>query len=203
VLRRLGDRFRPPTAYEALAIALAFLAFGSASYAAITVTGKNVKNGSLTGKDVKNSSLTTRDVKNSSLLAKDFKTGQLPQGPKGDPGAPGTNTVAHEACPSGMKLVGAAHDLCFDSASRGSMTWSDAASLCPDAGVRLPTVAEAYEAKNAGADFNFWTDGIFDETSGTTETPYVWVSLGGSVFKVDRSSGLGESVHCVATPSTG
>jgi hypothetical protein len=65
-----------------------FAALGGTSYAALTVTGKNIKNSSLTGKDVKNSSLGTRDVKNRSLLAKDFKRGQLPT--SGTPGAPGT-----------------------------------------------------------------------------------------------------------------
>ncbi len=60
-----------------------FLALGGSSYAALVVTGRNVKNGSLT----------TRDIKDRSLLRKDFKSGQLPAGPrgaKGDTGAPGT-----------------------------------------------------------------------------------------------------------------
>jgi hypothetical protein len=43
------------------------IALGGSSYAAITVTGKNVKDSSLTGKDIRNSSLTTSDVKNRSL----------------------------------------------------------------------------------------------------------------------------------------
>lgn len=77
-----------------------FVALGGSSYAALQVTGKNVKDSSLTGRDIKNSSLTTSDVKNRSLLSQDFKAGQLPagpkgdtgpQGPKGDPGAPGQN----------------------------------------------------------------------------------------------------------------
>jgi len=66
-----------------------FVALGGSSYAALTVTGKNVKNSSLTGKDIKNSSLTTSDVKNRSLLAADFKSGQLPAGPQGAQGAQG------------------------------------------------------------------------------------------------------------------
>jgi hypothetical protein len=66
-----------------------FVALGGSSYAAIKITGKNVKNSSLTGRDIKNSSLTTSDVKNRSLLAKDFKTGQLPAGQSGTPGAKG------------------------------------------------------------------------------------------------------------------
>lgn len=72
-----------------------FVALGGTGYAAITITGKNVKNGSLTGTDVKNGSLGTVDVKNGSLLSKDFKAGQLvaaapgargPQGPVGEAG---------------------------------------------------------------------------------------------------------------------
>jgi hypothetical protein len=72
-----------------MATVAVFVALGGSSYAALTVTGKDVKNSSLTGKDVKNSSLTTSDIKNRSLLSKDFKSGQLPKGAQGSPGAPG------------------------------------------------------------------------------------------------------------------
>jgi hypothetical protein len=94
-----------------------FVALGGSSYAAITVTGKNVKDSSLTGRDIKNRSLTGKDikkgslgtteVKDRSLLAKDFKTGQLPQGAKGDkgdngePGVPGKDAT---------KLFGYVHE---------------------------------------------------------------------------------------------
>jgi hypothetical protein len=90
--RHLG--FANVTSMLALVVAL-----GGTSYAAITVTGRNVKDSSLTGRDVKNrsltgtdvkdSSLTSRDVKNSSLLAADFKAGQLPAGATGAAGARG------------------------------------------------------------------------------------------------------------------
>lgn len=71
-----------------------FAALGGTSYAAIKITGKNVKNGSLTGADVKNSSLTSTDLKDRSLLSKDFKAGQLPAGPKGDKGDAGAAGAA-------------------------------------------------------------------------------------------------------------
>jgi hypothetical protein len=78
-----------------------FVALGGSSYAAIKVTGKNVKDSSLTGKDIKNSSLTSSDVKNKSLLSKDFKAGQLPAGPRGADGANGTNGFGLLAYPFG------------------------------------------------------------------------------------------------------
>jgi hypothetical protein len=88
--------YRPSHATVVAYLAL-FVALGGSSYAAITVTGRNVKNSSLTGKDVKNNSLSGSDVKNlksgdvanGSLLAQDFAAGELPAGPKGDKGTPG------------------------------------------------------------------------------------------------------------------
>ena len=78
-----------------------FVALGGTSYAAMKITGKDVKNGSLTARDIKNGSLTGRDVRansigarairNGRLTAADFKGGQLPagpQGPKGDRATP-------------------------------------------------------------------------------------------------------------------
>jgi len=64
-----------------------FMALGGVSYAALTVTGKNVKNNSLTGKDVKNRSLTKRDLKGS-LRGRKGATGAT--GPAGVPGASGS-----------------------------------------------------------------------------------------------------------------
>lgn len=68
-----SGRYANVTATLALVIAL-----GGTSYAALSITGRDVKNSSLTGRDVKNSSLTTSDIRNRSLLLKDFKAGQIP-----------------------------------------------------------------------------------------------------------------------------
>jgi hypothetical protein len=72
-----------------MATVAVFIALGGTSYAAIKITGQNVRNGSLTGADVKNRSLTGTDVRDDSLMAADFKAGQLPQGPKGETGLQG------------------------------------------------------------------------------------------------------------------
>jgi hypothetical protein len=78
-----------------------FVALGGSSYAALTVTGKNVKDSSLTGADIKNSSLGTRDIKNRSLLGKDFKAGQLPAGPQGPQGPRGLQGTQGPQGPQG------------------------------------------------------------------------------------------------------
>ena len=57
-----------------------FVALGGSSYAAIKITGRDVKDDSLTGRDVR--SLTSRDVKDGTLRRADFRPGQLPEGEK-------------------------------------------------------------------------------------------------------------------------
>jgi hypothetical protein len=66
-----------------------FIALGSGATAAVVISGRNVKDGSLTGKDIKNNSVASTDVKNGSLVGKDFKHGQLPGGATGPTGAIG------------------------------------------------------------------------------------------------------------------
>jgi type VI protein secretion system component Hcp len=56
-----------------------FMLLGGSAYAAVKITGKDVKNGSLSG----------ADIRDHSLRARDFKAGELPAGPKGDPGRDG------------------------------------------------------------------------------------------------------------------
>ena len=91
-------KFRSKFTYaNVMATIAVFVALGGSSYAAITITGKNVKNSSLTGKDIKNSSLTTSDVKNRSLLARDFKSGQLVAGARGPAGTNGASGSAGTA----------------------------------------------------------------------------------------------------------
>jgi len=73
-----------------MATVAVFIALGGSSYAAIKITGKNVKD----------SSLTTSDIKNGSLLRQDFRAGQLlagGPGAKGDTGATGASGATGDA----------------------------------------------------------------------------------------------------------
>ena len=93
---RLSRFLRPSPAMVVAAIALLASTAG-VSYAALEVTGANVRDASLTGRDVRNGTMASKDVKDRSLLARDFKRGQLrpgptgPQGPAGQHGPAGAN----------------------------------------------------------------------------------------------------------------
>jgi len=65
---RRSISFANVTSMLALTVAL-----GGTSYAAVTVTGKDVRNESLTGKDVRNKSLTGKDIKNGTVRGGDIR----------------------------------------------------------------------------------------------------------------------------------
>ncbi len=85
-----------------------FLALGGTSYAAVTVSGANIRDGSITSRDVRNGSLRVRDV-NPGFLATIRRisasvetTGRSgPPGPQGLPGAPGPQGLPGPAGPQG------------------------------------------------------------------------------------------------------
>lgn len=75
-----------------------FVALGGTSYAALKVTSRDVRDGSLRGRDIHAGSLKSKQVKDGSLLARDFKAGQLPAGAAGPAGPAG---AAGPAGPAG------------------------------------------------------------------------------------------------------
>lgn len=91
-------RFTYANAMSTLAL---FVALGGTSYAAISISGQQIKDASITTADVKNESLTSADMKNGSLSAVDIRDGSLGfaelssaartslKGAKGDRGAAG------------------------------------------------------------------------------------------------------------------
>ena len=82
VLRCLSRRHSTAVAYLAL-----FAALGGTTYAAVTVTGKNIKDRTVTGRDVKNRSLGTSKLSATALSSLAGQRGPTgPQGPKGDGG---------------------------------------------------------------------------------------------------------------------
>ena len=85
ILRRLFRRHTTAVAYVAL-----FAALGGSAYAAATITGAGIKDGTVTGRDVKNRSLGANELSakaRESLASRPGRQGA--PGPKGDKGAPG------------------------------------------------------------------------------------------------------------------
>jgi hypothetical protein len=80
MLARLAPRLTFANTVATIAL---FVSLGGTGYAALTITGKDVTNGSLTGIDIRNNSVSSVDIKDGTLLAKDFKAGQLPVGSQG------------------------------------------------------------------------------------------------------------------------
>jgi hypothetical protein len=73
-----------------------FVALGGASYAAVTLPKnsvgiKQIKKNAVGISEIRKNAVRSGEVRNGSLRRADFGAGQLPQGPKGDPGQNGTN----------------------------------------------------------------------------------------------------------------
>ena len=82
IIRRLSRRHTTAVAYLAL-----FAALGGSAYAAVTVTGANIKDGTITGKDVKNRSLDATKLNPKTLSSVGVQRG--PAGPQGERGPAG------------------------------------------------------------------------------------------------------------------
>ncbi|HEY1357195.1 MAG TPA: hypothetical protein VGF21_02720 [Thermoleophilaceae bacterium] len=91
---------RRPSPALAIALIALFVSLGGTGYAAVKITGKNVKDGSLTGKDVRNRSLGAADIKRSAL-------GAGPAGPRGPQGPQGPRGASAPP-PEAVKAVRAA-----------------------------------------------------------------------------------------------
>lgn len=101
-LESVPARLRNKLSYaNVMATIAVFVALGGSSYAAITVTGKNVKDGSLTGRDVKNGSIADVDLAASAKRAGPQGLMGIPgvagpPGADGVDGAPGTQGIQGE-----------------------------------------------------------------------------------------------------------
>jgi hypothetical protein len=92
----------PRPTYSGVVASLAlFVALGGSSYAALSVSGKHIRNGTVTGSDLKDGTIKGRDVDNGSLQAKDFKAGELPAGPQGPVGPAGPQGATGPQGPAG------------------------------------------------------------------------------------------------------
>lgn len=187
------SRLRRHLSYaNAMATVAVFIALGGTSYAALTITSNNVKDGTLTGKDIKNESVTSGDIRNGSLLSKDFRAGQLPAGPQGPQGVHGQNGEQGVQGPKGDSGEQGVQGMKGDKGDPGmanlervlqtvesSATYIDASPTCPDG--KQPIAGEFDTFANNGVapyrsrvSNNGWYFSVKNVTGGSVRV-YTWV----------------------------
>jgi Collagen triple helix repeat (20 copies) len=87
------------------------IALGGTSYAAVNISGEQIRDGSVTSRDLRNGgvreadlgrgSVSGKKVRDFSLLARDFKAGELPTGTAGERGIPGAQGADGAPGPAG------------------------------------------------------------------------------------------------------
>jgi hypothetical protein len=125
-----------------MATAAVFIALGGSSYAALTITGADVRNGSLTYRDLKKDTLGGARIKESRL-------GKVPRARNADRlnGLSAARLLVR--CPGGTVPVS---DVCVETASRTPAPYRTAAAVCEDVerggtlGRRLPNHDELMTA---------------------------------------------------------
>jgi hypothetical protein len=97
IVRRRARRHTTVVAYLALCVAL-----GGSAYAAATLTGANIKDRTITGRDVKNGSLGPSKLSGATIASLAGERGPAgPPGPKGDMGEAGPAGATGPAGPQG------------------------------------------------------------------------------------------------------
>jgi hypothetical protein len=168
MLRALRDQITYANVMATLAV---FIALGGSSYAALKITGAQVRNHSLTGKDIKRNSLRGRQIKESSLSAVRRARNAARLG-----GFPAERFVDH--CPVGTKP---AAGTCFELAARPPVAYGTAVVECGSTddkahpGRRLPTHGELMVALQ---------DAQMPLAPGGELTSNVWLDPPGEPLKV-------------------
>ncbi len=172
-----------------------FVALGGTSYAVITITGKNVKNGSLTAKDIKRNSIGGKAVKESRLGAV--------------PNAQRLNGVTAARllikCPGGTFPAGGT---CIESEPRPALSYGSAIRTCGDAdgdrtpGRRLPTYGELINAFSR-VDTAFGgelTDHVYANGNGVGRQVLIVTSKGGDTAVVPDDAAAPRAFRCAIDP---
>jgi hypothetical protein len=178
-----------------------FVALGGSSYAALTVTGRNIKNGSLSFRDLRRDTLGGSRIKESRL-------GTVRRARNADQ----LNGVTAERllvrCPEGTFPVS---DVCVETAAREPAAYVTAAVICESTdrnagpGRRLPSHDELTTAiGDAGitlAPGGELTRNVFPSASepGRVDVLYVTTNTGGVGITPNTAAGA-KAFRCVADP---
>jgi hypothetical protein len=183
-----------------------FIALGGSSYAALQLTGRDIRNNSLTGRDVRNNSLTGRDIREKRLgQVRRARTADRLRGFVGGFKDSYSSLDLLDDCPAGTWPQAS---VCIEyPASRPAATFSGAAVACDgnqpnDFGRRLPTLAEL---KSLVGDQRFQIAPEGELTSdavptGPNSLDVIVMAPNGTTSTVS-DAGQGRPFRCVADPN--
>jgi hypothetical protein len=182
-----------------MATVAVFIALGGSSYAALTITGADVRNGSLSYRDLKTNTLGGSRVKESRL-------GKVPRARNADRlnGLSAARLLIR--CPGGTVPVS---DVCVETSARGPLPYTGAAIACEgtdrDAtpGRRLPShdelmtaIGEPGVSLAAGGEL---TRNVYPSSTGDVDVLFV-TDAGGSVAITPNTAAGAKAFRCVTDP---
>jgi hypothetical protein len=182
-----------------IATAAVFIALGGSSYAALTITGADVRNGSLTKRDLKKNTLDGSRIRESRLA-------KVPRARDADRlnGAPASRFLVR--CPEGTVPVS---DVCVETTARSPLPYGSAAVACEgvnrDAtpGRRLPSHDELLTAIGEPgvslAPGGELTRNVYPASDGQVNVLYV-TDAAGSVAITPNTAAGAKAFRCVTDP---
>ena len=188
-------RIRPRLTYANVVSTLAlFAALSGSAYAALTITGKNVKDGSLTGRDIKRNSIGRRAVKESRL-------GPVPRARTLN-GVTGQRFIIK--CPDETFPAGGT---CVEATARPGVAYGTAVVQCQSAGGsealgrRLPTHGELQAAfqRVDPAPGGELTGFVYPRADGRLDVLTV-VNKGGGTAVVPNDGNVPRAFRCAVDP---
>jgi hypothetical protein len=126
-----------------------FLSLGGASYAALSVGTRQIRNNSVRTQDLRNNDVRSRDIRNRTIVGRDVLSnslgglqineatlGRVPDASRLEGRGAGSFTVS---CGPGTTFHAGS---CFETSARGAQTFADASRTCGLANRRLPLLSE-------------------------------------------------------------
>lgn len=159
LLRSVLSRLSYANVVASLAL---MVALGGTATAAVVITGRDIRDGTVTGADLANNTVGTKKIRDGSLLVRDFQRGQLPRSQVGLPGAvgdPGPRGPAGATGPAGVMgpagAAGAPGATGPSGTSRGFWAYSEPFSSAGQGkSVTLPLKAGLYIVTGRMSPFN-------------------------------------------------
>jgi hypothetical protein len=181
-----------------MATAAVFIALGGSSYAALRISGSDIRNRSIAGKKMKRNTLASRQIKESRLS-------KVPRARNADQLNGATAASLRVRCPAGTFPSA---DVCVEQTPRPAAAYGTAVIECSLAGTpagpgrRLPTHGELRAALTAvplAAGGELTSEVYPSDTPGQVDVLFVTSQVGNVAVTTNTAAG-GKAFRCVTDP---